>query len=226
MRGTSLPSMPPPSTAATSSSPSARSPGVFSSTLLAAPYPRRSCALDGLGSGRRGLSRGTRRAGRGGHRLHGLRRHVGRPEGRPRGPRGGAQPTSQLGGCHFARVVDWDGDRLRLIIPEPAFIWGALRNGVLTWEPPRDSARCERSAVPGAADSGARHIIARVADIGLNQRSGRARCGTPTQQFRCGAGRRDTSCWGGVLIVTGDTGWIKSRFTRYIQRGSGLHART
>ncbi|MEU7631511.1 lipocalin-like domain-containing protein [Nocardia sp. NPDC049220] len=32
------------------------------------------------------------------------------------------------------RVANWDGERLRLILPEPAMIWGARRNGVLTWE--------------------------------------------------------------------------------------------
>jgi hypothetical protein len=37
-------------------------------------------------------------------------------------------------GTTLTRVADWDGERLRLILPEPTVIWGARRNGVLTWE--------------------------------------------------------------------------------------------
>ncbi|MET8330896.1 lipocalin-like domain-containing protein [Streptomyces sp. NPDC005181] len=37
-------------------------------------------------------------------------------------------------GTTLTRVADWDGERLRLILPEPAVIWGARRKGILTWE--------------------------------------------------------------------------------------------
>jgi hypothetical protein len=37
-------------------------------------------------------------------------------------------------GGTLTRVAALDGDRLRLSLPEPARIWGALRAGVLTWE--------------------------------------------------------------------------------------------
>ncbi|MDX3761882.1 lipocalin-like domain-containing protein [Streptomyces mirabilis] len=37
-------------------------------------------------------------------------------------------------GTTLTRVADWDGERLRLILPEPATIWGARRNGILTWK--------------------------------------------------------------------------------------------
>jgi hypothetical protein len=36
-------------------------------------------------------------------------------------------------GTTLTRVAGWDGERLRLM-PEPTVIWGARRNGVLTWE--------------------------------------------------------------------------------------------
>ncbi|MEU7763982.1 lipocalin-like domain-containing protein [Nocardia sp. NPDC049190] len=38
-----------------------------------------------------------------------------------------------VGGAQ-TRIAEWDGETLRLILPEPAPIWGARRNGVLTWE--------------------------------------------------------------------------------------------
>ncbi|WP_406502484.1 lipocalin-like domain-containing protein [Streptomyces sp. NBC_01602] len=37
-------------------------------------------------------------------------------------------------GTTLARVADWDGNRLRLTLPEPALIRGARRTGVLIWE--------------------------------------------------------------------------------------------
>jgi hypothetical protein len=37
-------------------------------------------------------------------------------------------------GTALTRVADWDGESLRLILPEPAQIWGARRDGVLVWE--------------------------------------------------------------------------------------------
>jgi lipocalin-like protein len=37
-------------------------------------------------------------------------------------------------GTTLTRVAELDGRRLRLILPEPALIWGTRRNGTLTWE--------------------------------------------------------------------------------------------
>ncbi|WP_034262678.1 lipocalin-like domain-containing protein [Actinospica robiniae] len=39
-------------------------------------------------------------------------------------------------GATLARIAEWDGELLNLVLPEPAFIWGARRSGVLTWERP------------------------------------------------------------------------------------------